>query len=338
MYITQEIYLNSMNQKQFEYYISKLCINLPREFKKIKSKDIPIHIDVIFEGGLFNGGYLLGVALFLKYLEKKSYIIVDRISGTSIGAIIGLLYLSDKLDLAIEIYPEIYDHFKNKTDIRNFDAIMDLIKTHTCEIFFKKSFKELFRRRLFITYHDTKTCRQIVRSCYKNMDDIIESIKKSTFIPFITYNSHLYKGRYIDGLYPYIFVPSYGTEAKKILYVNIHALDKYRDMFSVKNEKTNIHRIFSGILDFHLFLIKQRKTSMCSYVNDWSIYDKCNSGIFLLFCRAIFYIICMLYFIYYLIHKILGRFIKKNDSTQIIDHFLQIICIVQKNILRFVNN
>lgn len=325
----------NMDQKQFEYYIRKLCINLPRDFKKDKGS--PTHIDVIFEGGLFNGGYLLGVALFLKYLEKKRYIVVDRISGTSIGAIIGLLYLTDALDVAIEIYPEIYRHFKKQTNIDNFDTIMDLVKSRTQELSFKKPFKELLQGRLFITYHDVKNWRQVARSCYKSMDDVIETIKKSSFIPYITYNSHLYKGRYIDGLYPYIFQPSYGTEAKKILYVNVHAFDKICDAFSVKNEKTNIHRIFGGILDFHLFIVKQRKTSMCSYINDWSVYDKCTSWMFFIGWRVIFYIICILYFIYHLIYKILSRVIKKPDARLILDHILQIVCIFQKNILRCVS-
>ena len=317
-----------MNQRQFEYYISKLCINLPKDFKRHKGK--PTHIDVIFEGGLFNGGYLLGVALFLKYLEKKGYIIVDRVSGTSIGSIIGLLYLTDQLDVAIEIYPGIHSQFEKKRVIDNFDAIMDLVKS--C---IKTPFEELSCGRLFITYHDVKTCSQVAQSSYKNIDDIIDAIKKSSFIPYITYNSYLYKGRYLDGLYPYIFQQGY--DFKKILYINVHSLDKCCDSICVKNEKTNIHRIFSGILDFHLFIIKQRKTNMCSYVNDWTIYDKCTSRLFFIVWHAIFYIVYILYFIYHLIYKILGRFIKKTDARLILDHALQIICIFQKNIIKLVS-
>jgi len=317
-----------MNQRQFEYYIRKLCINLPQDFKKHKGK--PIHIDVIFEGGLFNGGYLLGVALFLKYLEKKTYIIVDRVSGTSIGAIIGLLYLTDQLDVAIEIYPAIYRQFKKKRAIENFDTIMDLVKSRI-----KTPFKNFSCERLFITYHDVKTCSQVVQSSYKTMEDIIDTIKKSSFVPYITYNSHLYKGRYLDGLYPYIFKQS--CAFKKILYINVHSLDKCFAAVSVKNEKTNIHRIFNGILDFHLFIIKQRNTTMCSYVNDWTVYEKFTSGLFFIFWRAIFYIACIIYFMYHLIYKILGQFIEKTDAKLILDHFLQIICLFQKNIIRLMS-
>ena len=39
---------------------------------------------------------------------------------------------------------------------------------------------------------------------------------------------------------------------------------------NVKNEKTNFHRILSGLLDIHAFFIKGSNTSMCSYVNDWN--------------------------------------------------------------------
>ena len=323
-----------MNQKQFEFYINKLFSNAPTEFKQYKGN--PLHIDIIFEGGLFNGGYLLGVALFLKYLEKKAYIVVDRISGTSIGSIIGLLYLTNNLDLAIDMYKEIYKDFKRNVNIGDFDKILESIKDST-EIYCKKPFKEpsLLQGKLFITYHNVKKGQQITRSCYKNIDDVLESIKKSCFIPHITYNSHLYKEKYIDGLYPHIFPVNNTDPCKRILYVNIHTFDKVTDMFSVKNEKTNAHRILSGILDFNLFLIKQRKTNMCSYVNNWSLYDKAVSYMFCGCGKIIFYIFCVLYFIYHLIYKILGIFITKKDVNVIFYHTVKIFSVFQKNAIRF---
>jgi len=39
---------------------------------------------------------------------------------------------------------------------------------------------------------------------------------------------------------------------------------------NVRNEKTNYHRILSGLLDIHSFFIKKTNTSMCSYINDWT--------------------------------------------------------------------
>ncbi len=38
-------------------------------------------LDIVFEGGLFNGSYLIGALYYLKQLEEKKYIKINRISG-----------------------------------------------------------------------------------------------------------------------------------------------------------------------------------------------------------------------------------------------------------------
>jgi len=73
-------------------YITRLVDNLPDDFKERKT---PLRIDLVLDGGLFNGSYLIGALQFLKELERRKYIRVDRISGASIGSIVGLAYLSD---------------------------------------------------------------------------------------------------------------------------------------------------------------------------------------------------------------------------------------------------
>ena len=49
----------------------------------------PTKIDLVLDSGGFKGSYLLGALYYLKYLEKEKYIIIDKISGSSIGAILG---------------------------------------------------------------------------------------------------------------------------------------------------------------------------------------------------------------------------------------------------------
>jgi hypothetical protein len=44
-------------------------------------------------------------------------------------------------------------------------------------------------------------------------------------------------------------------------------------LINIKNEKTNFHRILSGLLDVHSFYIKKSNTQMCSYVNDWNFIN-----------------------------------------------------------------
>jgi hypothetical protein len=72
----------------------------------------------------------------------------------------------------------------------------------------------------------------------------------------------------MDGMNPFIFKQELN---KKILYLDLFGYDKISYLINIKNEKTNFHRILSGLLDIHSFYIKQSNTQMCSYVNDWNI-------------------------------------------------------------------
>jgi hypothetical protein len=58
---------------------------------------------------------------------------------------------------------------------------------------------------------------------------------------------------------------------KKILYLDLFGYDKIGNLLNVKNEKSNFHRILSGLLDIHSFFIKESNTQMCSYVNNWGV-------------------------------------------------------------------
>ena len=56
--------------------------------------------------------------------------------------------------------------------------------------------------------------------------------------------------------------------------MELFGYDKFIYALNIKNEKTNYHRILTGLLDIHSFYIKKTNTSMCSYVEDWNIYNK----------------------------------------------------------------
>jgi hypothetical protein len=92
---------------------------------------------------------------------------------------------------------------------------------------------------------------------------------------------------------PYIFNNESG---KKILYLDLYGYDKIGNLLNVKNEKSNFHRILSGLLDIHNFYIKQSDTQMCSYVNDWSVTNKTFNYLKMIFEKL------MINFIYLLIY------------------------------------
>ena len=84
---------------------------------------------------------------------------------------------------------------------------------------------------------------------------------------------------------------------KKILYLDLFGYDKIGNVINVKNEKTNYHRVLSGLLDIHCFYIKQSNTQMCSYVNDWSITNKMFNYIKIIIENIFIY---MIYFAIYI--------------------------------------
>lgn len=242
-------------------YINKLLNNIP-----IEKQSKPLKIDVVFGGGVFNGSYLVGVAYFLKEMEKKGLIKVERISGCSVGSMVGLLYFADKLDLFSELYTEILSEIKENYKLDYFQT------------FYKKVYPELpddlldtIKDRFYINYYDVPKLKNVVMKQYKTPNSIFNAIYKSTYIPFLINGSLLHKNKYMDGLNPFVFPQ---TKERKILYVDLQGYDKLFHCVNVKNEKTNFHRIILGVLDIHQFIIKNGATSMCSYVNDWSLFHR----------------------------------------------------------------
>ena len=245
-------------------YVIKLIDNLPDDIKNVKE---PLLIDLVLDGGAFNGSYLVGALYFLKEMEKRKYIKIERISGSSIGSFVAFLYFIDGLHLMSDLYEKVNTDFKKTYKLQ----IIKEIKTHLGKNIPIDICKKV-NGKLFITYNNVIKRKKIVKSVYKNIDDIINSIIHSCFIPFLIDGNMLHKNKYIDGCNPYIF----DTEKKKqILHLDLFGYDKIWYLLNVKNEKTNYHRVLAGLLEIHTFFIKKCGTPMCSYVKKWSTFDVC---------------------------------------------------------------
>ena len=240
-------------------YVIKLIDNLPDDLKNSKA---PLRLDLILDGGIFNGSYLVGALYFLKEMEKRNYVTVERISGCSIGSIVAFLYFIDALDVMPQLYDIVKNEFKEKYKL----LIVKELKGHL-QGKIPDNICEKVNDHLYICYNNIKKGKKTVKSQYKDVDEIMNTIIKSCFIPYLIDGEMLYEQSYIDGINPYIFNVEQG---KKILYLDLFGYDKIGNLLNVKNEKTNYHRILSGLLDIHNFYIKQSNTQMCSYVNDWS--------------------------------------------------------------------
>jgi uncharacterized membrane protein required for colicin V production len=263
-----------------EDYVNKLIENLPHENKRCQK------INLILDGGAFNGSYLVGALYFLKEMERRKYVKIDKISGCSVGSIVGFLYFIDSLDLM----PKLYDLVKN--DFRN-NFSLNIIKT------LKKQLEgripdDIFLKvngKLFICYNDIKRNKKIVKNHYKNVDDLIDTIIKSCYIPFLIDKNMLYKKKYIDGINAYIFK---NEPDKKNLHMELLGYNKIFHSLNIKNEKSNFHRILEGLLDIHCFYIKKTNTDMCSFVEEWNIFNKFHHSLKLLLEKIIVYFLLFL--------------------------------------------
>ena len=249
-----------MYQKMVEKLIEGLSVP-----ESINNSNPTIKMDLILEGGAFNGSYMLGILYFLKNMEEKKKIKIERISGVSIGAMLGLIYQLDRLDFAVAFYKNVYTHLKKKKNLIIVHTFCDEIRKFIPDDFYLK-----INRKFFVTYYDFKKGKKIVKSTYKNNQDILNTVIKSSYIAFICGKTCFYKNRYMDGLFPYIFNQK---ERRKCLYINLSHYDKIFDMFIIKKEKNNIQRILIGIVDAFSFFDKGEKTMMCSYLNQWNIIN-----------------------------------------------------------------
>ena len=265
-------------------FVAKLIDNLPDDIKNSKE---PLVLDLVLDGGAFNGSYLVGALYFLKEMEKRNYVKINRISGCSVGAIAGFLYYIDGLHLMASLYEVITADFRQSYQLQFVKELHKYLGPHI-----PKDICQQINGKFFITYHNIKKGKKPVRSKYANVADILKTIVKSSYIPFLIDGNVLYEKKYMDGITPFVF----NTEAnKKILYLDLFGADKISNLLNVKNEKSNYHRVLSGLLDIHSFYIKQTNTQMCSYVNDWSLLSKGSNYIKWLVEKLI------IYFIYFVV-------------------------------------
>jgi hypothetical protein len=287
-------------------YIDSLIENL--QIPKDKTD-----IDLVLDGGAFKGSYIIGVLHFLKRLESIHWMKIHRISGCSIGSIAALLYLTNKLNMSDDFYKVTREHFAlhcnlgcGKKWLRNFGK----------KQMHKDDYLNL-NNRLFITYWDLKKRKQIVRSTFKNNKDVIETIIRSCFVPYLFNGRSCWRGRYVDGFYPHVFKKQ---PKRKILVLNLLNTGDIIEMLCIKNEINNYGRVFDGVLDFYIFM-KDKPSKFCCYVENWSMYDRLylNLRIFL-----VHYFI-NLYAIYKKIYKILPPNILAPFTGVILDVYKKYI-------------
>ena len=236
-------------------YLHTLIDNLDRE-------SIPKKIDLIIDSGAFNGGYQYGILLYLRELETLKILTIDKISGCSVGALLGALYLINSLDKGIIIYDKFLESFRETNYLKNTeDIIRKIITNNIDDVTFLND-------RLYITYYNIKTMKQITVSTYNTKEDLIDTLIKATYLPYITDSNLKYKDGYCDGFNPYIFPKT----KKSILFISLLSVYRIKTIFYIKNEINIWSRLLNGVVDINNFFL-DLPSDFCSYINNWTLKD-----------------------------------------------------------------
>ena len=239
--------------KILEYYIDAHVSN-------INIKNIPKNINLILDGGAFNGGSIVGNLLILKQLEKQGHIKIQKISGCSIGALLGLLFIIDKLDCAAYYFKELLKNLRQ-------DIQLNKIKKMIKEIVQNIDIANI-NKRLYITYNNVLTLEHVVTSQYNSKKDLIEILIQSAYIPILIDGDIRYKNKYCDGFSPYIF----NKENIPTLFISLMTTEKVKYMIYTKKDTDIWPRLFEGVEDMYKFF-NTGQSKHCNYIEDWNISD-----------------------------------------------------------------
>jgi hypothetical protein len=263
-------------------FINTLIENVPE-------KHLPKKIDLVLDGGAFNGIYMLGSLFYMKELERIGKTKISRISGCSIGTIIGVLFLLDKMDISIGLCTYCYKYLRKHQDLKK---IVSRFK-QTLNKIISENDVPLVNNRFYLTYFDTIKGEQIVKKKYKDKADLIDNIIKSLYVPYLAERKATDDDGCIDGAFPYMFKVKDKDKdnGRKIIFLNLQSLDKIKKIIFIKNEKNIYSRLLEGLMDTHQFFEKNIANNLCSYVNEWSMID-----ILLFRLREILYIIIVYIF------------------------------------------
>ena len=232
--------------------------------KNIDSKTLPNEMDLIFDGGGFNGLYGQGVALYVSVLEKTYDVKIKRVSGTSIGALLALMYLIHIEYNLDEAYKAIKNNFQTTYNLTEYKKQIK----YFVEKYVTDEKLNSLNDRLYITYYDIVAKKQIVVSSYSNRDFLIECIVRSSYLPYLSDDKLCYQDRYLDGGHPFIFNDS----KRPGLFIRlITSSIASKCITSIKENNTH-SRIILGVSDANDFFING-SSKLCSYTNKWNMLN-----------------------------------------------------------------
>jgi len=244
-----------MSANQFELintYINTLILNVNRE-------KVPPCLNIIFDSGAVNGVLGIGAALYLHRLEKMAYTKVNKISGCSIGSLIGLWYVCGCPEYVYEQCDLLFSSYKEH---KNFYILEKIVRDVVYQLLTSEAAVPGLRKKLYINYYDTKKCKSRVVSSFKSRQHLITCLLRSSHVPFLTNNEFKYQGRYIDGIAPYFFPKGQN------LFVQLIHFTTPLMCVTIKDEQNIYARLLRGVVETNDFFVKGHDSELCCYVDN----------------------------------------------------------------------
>jgi hypothetical protein len=274
---------------------SKICtehyINLLTKDENIHVPESKKNINVCISGGGMAGIYFAGCASFLTYMTVNKNLKIHKIYGTSAGSIAGLL-------LILCLYSIKNEKYHNTKYEMNCSKIIYLVNNRLREKYINNQYitdiwieflEEIIPpdlyiiccNKLFITINifDGFIIRKKVISKYKNNKHLLNTIKCSATIPYLTtnniskYNNYFTETDYyaFDGIFPIIDDLTFPT-----LYINLLAIN-----YSLFNRISVVDKcyeslVYDGLHDiynmYHKYLIYHKNIHNIIYYHDPNKY------------------------------------------------------------------
>ena len=255
---------NNTNVLLMREYIKALTENVDK-------KQIPKELNVIFDGGVFNCGFAVGIAMYIKELENENYVKINKISGCSSGALVALWFIRGCKESGIPYFEKIMQTFKKEFNFHELKkSAHEIVKILFLKEDNNNEYEDvsLLNDKLFINYYDTTRNKQIIVSKFNTIEHLTECLLRSCFIPYIIDGTARCDDHYIDGIVPHFF----NDNQCESLFIKLLTLKKCSRAFLLKSEN-NIHfRLLNGVSDANDFFTTG-KSDMCCYVKNRSFYD-----------------------------------------------------------------
>jgi len=303
--------MTNNHYKLLDNYINSMIEN-------INIEHFPNKMNLVLDGGAFNGAYTAGCLYYIKQLELLNITKVNYISGCSIGAILGYMYLTDNLEYA----PLYYKYLLNKS---RSDIILNSLPYLINDLVKETDLKKV-NNRLFISYYNVETLTHTIVSKYNTREELIDCLIRSSYIPFAIDGNLKYKNKYCDGLLPHIFNKS----DIKTIFISLINVSNLKHSIYTKNDKDIWNKLFKGLDDINLFFCFPNKNSSmyCSYIDKWNILD------FIIFrfreLISLIFVICLKY------NNIINRFPNIIVNNILYIKIKNIFVLLFKNILSYI--